>query len=67
MGTDTDEKRAESMRKAVAKYNAGKDKIMVRLPLGTVERIKKLGYASGNAFAVAAILERLEKEENRLK
>ena len=61
------EKRKESTRKAVAKYNANKDKIMVRLPLGTIDRIKKLGYASGNAFAVNAILERLEKEENRLR
>jgi len=61
------EKKKESTRKAVAKYNASKDKVMVRLPLGTIDRIKKCGYASSNAFAVQAILERLEKEENRLK
>lgn len=59
------EKRKAAVLKAVNKYDSGKDKILARCPAGTLERIKKLGYASGNAFAVQAIIERLEKEEKR--
>ena len=55
---------SEAQKRAVAKYDAGKDKIMVRCPAGTLDRIKKAGYTSGNAFAVKAILEKLEKEES---
>lgn len=65
--TENNEKRAAAVRQAVARYDSKIDKITVRLPAGTVDRIKKCGYSSGNAFAVNAILERLEKEENRRK
>lgn len=58
-------KRKQAVLKAVNKYDAGKDKILSRCPAGTLDRIKRLGYASGNAFAVQAILERLETEEKR--
>lgn len=59
------EKRAAAVRKAVKKHDAAIDKATIRLPAGTIERVKKCGYASLNAFAVNAILERLEKEEGR--
>ena len=65
--TETNEKRAAAVRAAVSKYDKKIDKVTVRLPSGTVDRIKKLGYSSANAFAVNAILERLEKEEARRK
>lgn len=65
MEENSKEKRAAAVRKAVAKYDKSIDKITVRCPSGTLDRIKKLGYISGNAFAVQAIIERLEKEENR--
>ena len=65
--TETSEKRAAAVRAAVSRYDQKIDKITVRLPAGTAERIKKLGYSSNNAFAVNAILERLEKEEERRK
>lgn len=64
---ERNEKRAAAVRKAVAKYDASHDRIVARCPAGTSDRIKKLGYSSNNAFAVQAILERLEKEENRVK
>ena len=57
--------RKKQVQKAVAKYDSTKDKILARCPSGTLERIRKLGYTSGNAFAVQAIIERLEKEESR--
>ena len=60
------EKRKKAVQKAVAKYDQGKDKILARCPAGTLDRIKKAGYSSGNAFAVKAILDRLEKEEKQL-
>lgn len=62
-----DEKRRETIRKAVAKYDAKNDRINCRLPGGTVDRIKKLGYSSANSFIVQAVFDRLEKEENRTK
>ena len=63
--TEKEEKRAAAVRKAVAKYDKSVDKITVRCPAGTLERIKRAGYSSGNAFAVKAILDRLEKEEKQ--
>lgn len=65
MDNEKNEKRAAAVRQAVSKYDKTVDKITVRLPLGTVDRIKKCGYSSANAFAVNAILERLENEEKR--
>lgn len=67
MQITSEEKRKKAVLKAVNKYDQSKDKILARCPAGTLERIKKAGYSSGNAFAVKAILDRLEKEEKQLQ
>lgn len=62
----TEEEKKIANRKAVAKYDQKNDRINCRFPSGTVDRIKKLGYSSANAFILQAVFDRLEKEENRI-
>ena len=62
----TDEEKKIANRQAVARYDAKNDRINCRFPSGTVDRIKRLGYASANSFILQAVFDRLEKEENRL-
>lgn len=61
------EKEREWNRKAVQKYQSKFERINCRLPLGTRKRIEEAGYNSANAFIVAAIMEKLEKEEKYFK
>lgn len=63
----TEEEKRQANREAVARYDAKNDRINCRFPAGTVERIKKLGYTSANAFILQAVFDRLEKEESRKK
>ena len=63
----TEEEKKKANREAVARYDAKNDRINCRLPAGTVDRIKKLGYASANGFILQAVFDRLEKEESRAK
>ena len=67
MTESNEPKTSASMRKAIAKYDAKFERINARLPQGTCERIKKLGYKSANAFILQAVAERLEREEGRKK
>jgi len=64
---DREQAHKAALRRAVAKYDAAHDRINCRLPSGTIERIRKLGYSSANAFILQATLERLEREEARIK
>lgn len=56
----------EAQRKAVYKYDDKFERVNCRLEKGTKARIRKAGYSSINAFAVSAIMEKLEKEEKHL-
>jgi len=56
---------SEAQRKAIRKYEETVDRVNVRLPKGTKERIKKIGYSVNN-FIILAVVERLEKEERIL-
>lgn len=60
-------KTSASMRKAIAKYDTKFERINARLPQGTCDRIRKLGYKSANAFILQSVAERLEREEKRRK
>ena len=55
------------IRRAVKNYELSKDRITAMAPLGTKKRIqdvlKSSGYDSVSAFAVSAILEKLEALE----
>ena len=58
------------IRRAVKNYELSKDRITAMAPLGTKKRIQAIlktsGYDSVSAFAVSAILEKLEAlEENK--
>lgn len=56
-------KTTEAQRKAVYKYDGKFERINCRLPVGTIERIERFNYKSSNAFVVAAVLDKLEREE----
>lgn len=60
------EEKAIKNRQAVKKCMSNKDRLNVILPLGTIERINKLGY-SGNSFARDLILNQLEILEKNKK
>jgi len=60
-------KTTAAQRKANAKYDASLEKVNARFAPGTKKRIKDLGYSSINAFIVAAIMEKLEREEGYRK
>ena len=58
-----EEQRRASIRKAVAEHDANKvDKVTVRLPKGTKDRIYALGE-NANAFIIRAVLETLDWAE----
>ena len=61
----SEEEKRKSNRAAVARYDAKNDRINCRFPAGTVDRIKRLGYASANSFILQAVFDRLEREEKR--
>ena len=63
----SEEEKKIARREAIKRYDKENDRINCRLPGGTVERIKKLGYKSANAFILQATMERIEREETRLK
>ena len=59
-------KTPEYSRRAINKYQAGKDKASVLLPLGTKDRIRTLTGESTSGFinrVVAAELERIESNQ----
>ena len=60
---DEKKKASEAHMKATAKWEKDNyDKVLVRFPKGTKERIKQTG-SSTNGFVVAAVLEKLNKIE----
>lgn len=61
------EKQLQSRVEAQRKYNATHDVTSLKCQAGTFDRIRKLGYPSINGFAVQAVLEKLEREENKNK
>lgn len=63
----TEEEKRKSNREAVKRYDARNDRVNCRLPSGTIDRIKRLGYDSINAFILQAVFDRLEKEEKRFQ
>ena len=62
------DKRGYAMKastKATEKYQSRVyDKTALRVKKGTFDRIRALGYESINGFAAAAVMEKLEREEN---
>ena len=65
-----DEKKTPSyIRRAVKNYESSKDRITAMAPLGTKKRIQAIlktsGYDSVSAFAVSAIMEKLEALEEK--
>lgn len=56
-------KTTEARRKSIYKYQDKFERVNCRYPIGTNNRIKKLGYASANKFINLAIAEKLEREE----
>ena len=52
---------------ASKKYDMKHDKICVRLPQGTADKIKALGYTSLNKFAVSAIENEIKKQRKTLE
>lgn len=60
---DEKKKATEAHMRATAKYEEKNyDKVLVRFPKGTKERIKQTG-SSTNGFVVEAVLEKLNKIE----
>jgi len=60
-------KTSEAKRRAIYKYDKKFERVNCRYPVGTNDRIKRLGYASANRFINLAIAEKLEREEAFLK
>lgn len=60
-------KTTEAQRKAIYKYDEKFERVNCRLPVGTLERIEKFNYKSNNAFIVAAVMDKLDREEKFLK
>lgn len=48
------------------KYDNKFEKYLVRLDVGTSDRVSKLGYASVSRFVRLAVAEKLEREEQLL-
>lgn len=57
---------SKSQLMASKKYDMKYDKICVRLPRGTADRIKALGHTSLNKFAIKAIENEIKKEVEEL-
>ena len=61
---DEKKKASEAHMRATAKYEKENyDKVLIRFPKGTKDRIKDLGE-SVNGFTVKAVLEKLEQLES---
>ena len=60
-------KTKETQLKAAEKYLSKFESLTIRCKPGTKSRIEKLGYKSVNAFVVAAIMEKIEREEGYRK
>ena len=61
---DEKKKATEAHMRATAKYEKENyDKVLIRFPKGTKERIKNIGE-SVNGFTVKAVLDKLEQLEN---
>lgn len=61
---DEKKKATEAHMRATAKYEKENyDKVLIRFPKGTKDRIKNIGE-SVNGFTVKAVLEKLEQLEN---
>ena len=60
-------KTKETQLKAAEKYLSKFESLTIRCKPGTRERIEKLGYKSVNAFVVAAIMEKIDREESYRK
>ena len=60
-------KTTEAQRKAIYKYDDKFERVNCRFPIGIKERIKNIGYKSINTFIVSAVIDKLEKEENKDK
>lgn len=60
-------KTTEAQRKAIYKYDDKFERVNCRFPIGTKEKIKKLGYSSINKFILMAVKEKMEKDEKNLK
>ena len=57
-------KASEARMRATAKWESENyDKVLVRFPKGTKERISALGHTI-NGYTVKAVLEALERDEN---
>ena len=55
---------SKAQAKATAKYEKKNyDRILVRLPKGTKDRMQKLGIASQNGFVVSLVMEKLKQLE----
>lgn len=49
------------------KYASTHDRINARLEAGVIDRIKALGYKSANSFLVDAVMEKLKREEKKVR
>ncbi len=63
---DSKKKTTEAQRKAIYKYDDKFERVNCRFPKGTFNRIEQFNYKSLNAFIVAAVMEKLEKDENNV-
>lgn len=60
---DQQERRRSIVRKAVNKFDAERvDKVTIRLPKGTKDRVAALGR-SVNSYAIEAVEEKLKRDE----
>lgn len=64
---EEERKTTEAQRKAIYKYDDKFERVNCRFPVGTKERIRKIGYKSINTFIISAVMEKLENEEKFLK
>ena len=64
---EEERKTTEVQRKAIYKYDDKFERVNCRFPVGTKERIRKIGYKSINTFIISAVMEKLENEEKFLK
>lgn len=63
---ESDKKTTIAQRKAVRKYDDKFERVNCRFPKGTFTRIEQFNYKSLNAFIVDAVMEKLEKDENKV-
>ncbi len=59
-------KTSEALKRAIKKYDEKFERVNCRFPIGTKDRIKDIGYTSINKFIIAAVEEKLEREEKSL-